>query len=158
MTAGVLAIASPALAAQVTISDPAGDSAGPGLDITSATIDNRDYAVVVTASFVEDHKGTVIVAVDTRGRLPVRIISEHPRSGADKTYLLGRSRELPCDGLTSSWDRGAAEIRLRMPSRCLNDGNYGAIRSWVLTEPLGDGSDVDLAPDGAELTDWISRG
>ena len=55
-----------------------------------------------------------------------------------------------------------AAVRFRMPARCLNGGNYGAIKTWVLTEGAQGGSDTDYAPvdsDG-QLTysRWFSRG
>jgi hypothetical protein len=49
-------------------------------------------------------------------------------------------------------------MRLRLPSKCLLDGDYGAVRSWFLTEEYGGGSDVDFAPAGTGWTSWISRG
>lgn len=53
-------------------------------------------------------------------------------------------------------------FRLRLPSRCLLDGDYGAVRGWFLTEELNGGGDVDYAPDAADetldVTSWVPRG
>jgi hypothetical protein len=42
-----------------------------------------------------------------------------------------------------------------MPSRCLHDGDYGALRFVVLTEH---GSDSDFALPAPRGTDWVTRG
>jgi hypothetical protein len=132
-----------------------------GLDITRATFHNRDRAVVADVKFVTDKPGDVIVLVKARNGSRVFLVSRHTRRGPDETMLFKLRRgEVPCAGLTSDWDRRAAEVRLRMPSRCLDDGNYGATRHWAFTERRA--ADVDYAPDTPSgnigVTDWISRG
>jgi hypothetical protein len=161
----LLAVPSSAQARQILVEDPAGDTIDPGLDMTSATFRNRDRAVVVTIAFTRDRRGEVIVAVDGRTRPPVRIVSQHRRQGPDRTFLITRTNdEAPCRGLSSDWDRAEAVVQLRMPARCLGNGNYGALRFWVLTEgaPGSSSSDVDYAPEtsrgGLAFTDWVPRG
>jgi hypothetical protein len=157
MTAASLTtMASPAEAEQLTIADPAGDAQAGGLDITGVHIRNRDHAILSTVTFVRDRPGLVIAAVKVRRGPFLRVVSEHRSSGADSVVLVNRrGREVPCGGLTSEWDRSAATVQLRLPSRCVNDGNYGAIRSpWTLIESLGSSNDVDLA----RTKRWISRG
>lgn len=47
-----------------------------------------------------------------------------------------------------------------MPSRCLQRGNYGAVRFSVLTEDSG--ADIDWAPEDAtgdiDSTEYVPRG
>jgi hypothetical protein len=156
----LLALPAPAQAADVSVTDPAGDAVSGGLDITNVTFGNRDHAFVVTVSFVRDTPGKVIASIKTRGSLPVGIAAKHYRHGPDKILLLGIA---PCKGASSTWRRSAAMVELRVPARCLNHGNYGAIKSWALTEPLRNGADSDFAPESANgedirFTDWIPRG
>ncbi len=60
------------------------------------------------------------------------------------------------------WDDAKDVAVVRLPSRCLDDGDYGAVRFKVLTEI---GSDTDLMPDttGASgnvfpWSGWVARG
>jgi hypothetical protein len=147
---------SAAEAEQLTITDPAGDARAGGLDITGVHIRNRDHAIRTTVLFVRDHPGWVIVAVKVRQGPLLRVVSRHRASGPDKVMLINRrGREVQCGGLTSTWDRSAATVQLRLPSGCVRDGNYGAIRSsWTLIESLRRGIDVD----SALSKKWISRG
>jgi hypothetical protein len=90
-------------------------------------------------------------------------VSIHRRQGADRVFLVGNSgEETECAGLRSTWDREAAEVRIRVPSACLLDGDYGAVRSWFLIEEVGGGGDVDYAPEHPEgaggWTRWVARG
>lgn len=162
LTLGPIAMSVPAQAASTTISDPAGDAFGGGLDVTSAQIANRDSAYTATITFVADTPSNVIVAVGTRDGQVVRIISEHSSQGPDNAYLLDQSgRTVPCRGLASSWDRQSATLSLKMPSVCMRGGDYGAVHSWVLTE-TSSGRDVDYAPENGQgelrFTPWIPRG
>ena len=65
----------------------------------------------------------------------------------------------PCRGLTVTWDHEADVVKVRLPSRCFREGDYGAVRVKVITEI---GSDADLAPKDADgdwrWTDHVSRG
>ena len=164
LTAALLIVPSPAQARQVTVVDEPGDTIDPGLDITSVSFKNRDSAVVVDFTFTRDRRGQIIVAIDSRGGPVVGIISQHPASGDDKTFLIERNgEEVPCRGLSSDWNRAAATLRLRLPSRCLDGGDYGALRFWALIEGYrSDSSDVDYAPESPDgdlrFTDWVPRG
>ncbi len=162
LTLGPIALSVPAQAASTTISDPAGDAFGAGLDVTGAQLANRDGAYAATITFVTDAQSNVIVAVGTHDGQVVRIISEHSSHGPDNAYLLDQSgRTVPCRGLVSSWDRQSATLSLKMPSVCMRGGDYGAVHSWVLTE-AGSGQDVDYAPENGKgdirFTPWIPRG
>jgi hypothetical protein len=156
----LLGIPGPANAEGIAIVDQAGDKTGAGLDFTNVSVRNKDQAIVTVMTFKRDRRGEIIVAVRARGHgLVARVVSAHPRQGADQLRLFTRGNDAtPCPGLRSTWDRDAAEMRLRLPSKCLLDGDYGAVRSWFLTEEFGGGSDVDFAPDGTGWTSWISRG
>ena len=60
-----------------------------------------------------------------------------------------------------TWIEATDRVRARMPSRCFEDGDYGAVRVRIITEVNG-GEDADLAPTGSKArwlwSDWISRG
>jgi hypothetical protein len=87
-----------------------------------------------------------------------RIGSAHKREGDDRVVLLVGDVKTACDGLTSTWDRAAAELRLRLPASCLLDGDYTDVRAWFLTEGLRSGGDVDSAPDNRRgTTPWVAR-
>ena len=163
VVAGVLGVAGPAQARQVVVSDQAGDTTEPGLDITSATFRNRDRAIVATLTFVRDRPGAVIVGVRARKGPSVGIVSRHHRHGADEVFAFSRrSGGAACSRVTSDWSRARATVTLRLPARCLNKGNYGAVRFFALTEEAKGGADVDYAPqqpggDDAR-TPWVPRG
>ncbi len=166
LSLALLAVAAPAQAQHVTVVDAAGDASGdpsqpPGLDITSVNFANHDHAIITTLTFTRDRTGTIIVAVKARDHGVVAVVvSKHRRQGPDRTFEFGHAA---CNGLSSDWNRTAATLRLRLPARCVLNGNYGAIKSWALIEGLHDGADVDYAPesrDGSNIayTDWIPRG
>lgn len=160
--AGIVLVAAPAQAQHLSVADAAGDSVGAGLDITDVTFRNRDHSVVSELSFTRDRRGTLVVKVKARHGSALAIVSRHPRRGPGKTFLVDKSGRVPCGGLTSDWNRNAATALLRMPARCLDEGNYGAVRNWALTERLRSGGDVDYAPEQTDgeltVTDWIPRG
>jgi hypothetical protein len=154
-----------AVAQHVVVEDAAHDTIDPGLDFTSVNFRNRDRAIVVDFSFVRDRRGEVIFPVRVRGRGVVAlVVSQHPRSGDDHLIFQTRhNHDATCKGLRSVWNRAAAELTIRLPSRCNHHGNYGAIKSWALTEGYHSASsDVDYAPqtkDGhIRWTGWIPRG
>jgi hypothetical protein len=161
MTA-LLVVSAPAEARQLTVVDEPGDTIEPGLDITSVSFKNRDSAVVVDLTFTRDRRGGIIVAIDSRRSAVSRIISQHPVSGDDETFLIGPRDVVPCRRLSSEWNRAAATLRLRMPSHCYDGGDYGALRFWALIEGYRSrSSDVDYAPEspagGLRFTDWVPR-
>ena len=164
LTTALLVVPGPADARHATVVDEPGDTLDPGLDITRVSFRNRDHAVVVDFAFRRDRRGEIIVAMDSRGGPLMRMISQHPVSGPDKTFLIDRSgEEVPCRGLSSDWSRADATVRLRMPSRCLDGGDYGALRFWALIEGYrSSSSDVDYAPETPDgdltFTDWVPRG
>ena len=59
--------------------------------------------------------------------------------------LLDRNGRIACDGLVVNWNNASASATYKVPSTCLWQGNYGAVRPWFLTEGLNSGSDIDLA-------------
>lgn len=151
----------PAYSQQVTIADAAADNTGPGLDIITATVANNDRAIRTSVSFTEVVRGDLIVSIRSRGGNGVRVVSEHRPQRGDRTFLLKGSfvRAARCSGLGAEWDQATDSVRVRLPSRCLDQGNYGAIRVGVLTESARDGGDVDYAPDTKQgSTDWVRRG
>jgi hypothetical protein len=165
--ATVLLTTSPALAEQASIDDDAGDAANGGLDITSVTVRNLDHAVVAKVRFVASVRGDLIVSIDPRGDQGVRMVSEYRPVGHTNNLVIpgaftdrgpGDGVAGECRGLRVRWSAEEPTATLRMPSRCLADGNYGAIRFAVLTER---GADTDFAPEtprGDGSSAWISRG
>ncbi|CAA9360117.1 MAG: hypothetical protein AVDCRST_MAG34-2398 [uncultured Nocardioidaceae bacterium] len=157
--------ASPALAQRATVTDPAGDASGPGLDVVSATVRNRDHAIVARVRFDRAVRGDLIVSVDPRGDRGVRLVSEYRPHRTTRNYVVGGAftrrveGELRCGGFRVVWIADAEVARMRLPSRCLQDGNYGAVRFAVLTER---GGDTDYAPETADgdigVSGWIPRG
>jgi len=168
ITVGALLSWLPSAHAQsLTLTDPAGDTSRSGLDITTVKVRNRDHAVIAKVSFVDAVRGDLIVSLTARHGPGVRIISKHRPQAGDSTFLLPGSfakagARLPCRGLTGAWDDDLETVKVRMPSRCLAEGNYGAIRFAVLTEPAKGGGDVDCAPERANgdisHSAWIPRG
>jgi hypothetical protein len=154
----------PAQAERITVSDEAGGDAPSWLlDITQFRISNRDRAVVVKLTFLDDEPGAIIVGVQPRHRrLGVNIMTVHRRRGPDRTYLKSGGDKIPCIGLSSEWRRREAELTLRLPARCMAKGNYGAVRGQAITFTPRFGQDMDFAPnlrDGADTsTEWVSRG
>lgn len=157
----VLATAGGAMAAQLNVNDAANDNARKGLDIVEASIGNRDRAVVATVSFRKERLGSVIVAVKSRNHGAVVLVVKH-QANQDRVFFFTRNDEGKCPRLRVDWMAKQAAVQFRMPARCLNGGNYGAIKTWVLTEGAGGGSDVDYAPVNGKgrltYTPWISRG
>jgi hypothetical protein len=159
-------VASPALAAQVTVQDPAGDAANRGLDITRVSVRNLDHSVVVKVRFVESVRGDLIVSIDPRRASGVRLVSEHRPGGETRNAVIAGAftdRKMPeaanasaCRGFRVTWRTDAPVARLRMPSRCLHGGDYGAIRFAVLTERGGDSDYTPETTSGASR--WIPRG
>lgn len=80
------------------------------------------------------------------------------RARGDKNRLLTIDGVQRCKGLNVIWDHERDRARVRLPSRCFREGDYGAVKVKVITEI---GSDADVAPkDGSgewRWTDWVSR-
>jgi hypothetical protein len=154
-------LAAPAQAASLRFTDPAGDgAAGPRLDITDGVLRNQDHRIVVETSYARVSRGDLIVFLQSRGTRGIRVVSEHHPAGQDDNFLLDRTGERrDCAGLRVTWDAQADTSLVSLPSRCFHSGNYGAVRTKVLTEI---GADADLAPNGPRggfpWTDWAARG
>jgi len=154
----------PAFAQSLKVSDPSGDGLhGSRLDITAVKVANRDHAIVTTISLERVGHGHVAVWIQARGDSPhsaVAVVGYH-RARGDKSQLLTAAGIQECDGLRVRWEEATDRVRARMPSRCLADGDYGAVRVRTITEING-GDDADLAPNGPAgrwfWTEWISRG
>jgi hypothetical protein len=149
-----LSLAPAASAAELTVTDPARDNQAPGLDIVSAVLQNTDYTVSGTVSFRADRDGTLIVGLKARDRGVLRVVSRHRADGGGRNVLLDRNGRIACDGLVVNWNNASASATFKVPSTCLWQGNYGAVRPWFLTEGLDSGSDVDFAT----TTEFVPRG
>ncbi|MGH3348495.1 MAG: hypothetical protein ACRDO4_16055 [Nocardioides sp.] len=160
-----LGLAAPAMAAVGSIDDPTGDASATGLDITRATLDNRDRSIMVRVRFDAAKRGDLIVSVDPRGARGLRLVSQYRPAGTTKNFVLkGAFTDkntggdvVDCDGFRVRWNADTERARLTLPSSCLRGGDYGAVRFTVLTErPRG--GDEDIAPDEAASSGWIARG
>jgi hypothetical protein len=154
----------PASARTATVSDPAGDGLkGDRLDITAVRVANRDHAIVTTVDVVRVGHGDLGVWIQARGdrRSDAIAVAAFHRIGGDTSRLISFHGPVRCDGLRVTWDESTDRIRARVPSRCLDHGDYGALRVRTITEIHG-GEDVDLAPNSAQgdwrWTDWVGRG
>jgi hypothetical protein len=151
-----------ALGQTIRAGDPAGDGLkGRSLDITDVRVTNDDHAVLATVSFVRVAHGNLGVAIKARGdhrRGIVGVTSVH-RSTGDKNRLLTAAGVLKCRGLKVTWVAATNRVRIRVPSRCIDGGNYGAVKVQAITEI---GSDADFAPKSPNgswrWTAWASRG
>jgi hypothetical protein len=161
-------VAAPAAHAQrLSLEDPAGDAVNGKLDITTVSVTNRNYRLVARVALTAMRKGDVIVSVDRRGGGGVRMVATRAADGTVRGALLGGAFTdrgagggVTCGRLAVDWDVDASRVTLRMPSRCWNDGDYGAVRYAVLTE-RGSG-DRDWAPAGRNgeigASAWVPRG
>ena len=158
-----LGVAAPVTAAVGPLDDPTGD-AGGGLDVVHSTLDNRDRSIRITVRFDEAERGDLIVSVDPRGARGVRLVSEYRPAGKTKNFVVAGAFTdkrvggvLKCAGFKVRWNADTDRARLTLPSTCLQDGDYGAVRFSVLTERAS-GGDADLAPDDETSSAWIPRG
>jgi hypothetical protein len=137
------------------------------LDITRVTVRNLDRTVVAKVWFGDAVRGDVIVSIAPRGATGLRMVSEYRSVGHVQNAVLSGAftdRDAPadtpkCRALRVSWSADEPRVTMRMPSRCLNGGDYGAIRFAVLTER---GPDTDWAPERPDgevgPSPWVPRG
>jgi hypothetical protein len=115
--------------------------------------------------FVEAVRGDLIVSIDPRRARGLRLVSEYRPNGHTRNSIVSGAftdknvpdepTVLSCKGFRVTWNVDAAQATLRLPSRCLHDGDYGALRFAVLTERQ---ADSDFTPDTGSGSDWIARG
>jgi len=81
------------------------------------------------------------------------------RAKGDTNSLFTVAGETACAGLRVVWDDAAKRVQVRLPSRCVDSGDYGAVGVKVIFEI---GSDADFAPEGPKggwrFTDYVARG
>lgn len=151
-----LAVAAPAQAQSLRFTDRAGDTPGHGMDIVASTIRNGDRGLSTTVWFEEAMRGELILGLRWRGGGTTVVSRHRPRRG-DSNFLFTGEKQV-CKRLRVSWDHAADKATVRVPSRCLDGGNYGAVRAFLLTEDVRRGGDVDLAPESADREwHWTRR-
>lgn len=156
-------ISGPALAQTVTVNDSVGDGLqGDNLDITAVKVANRDRVIDTTVAVVRVTHGQVGVWISARGdsrRSAVVVGSTHRARGDTSRLLDAQGGVVKCSGLRVTWNESTDRVRARVPSRCFDDGNYGAVKVRAITEI---GADADFAPKGPKgnwrWTEWIARG
>ena len=166
LVVAALTLAGPATAEDLSGTDPVGDASGPGLDVRHVTYRNLDHRVVARVRFVDAVPGDLIVSVSPRGASGVRLVSEYRPHHTTRSFVLagawtdGRTKPgALCPGFSASWSRDADRAVLRMPSSCLQRGDFGAVRFAVLTEGAHGGDDTDYAPRTPNSTTaWLPRG
>ncbi len=130
------------------VTDPAGDGLkGHRLDITAVQLANRDHAIVITISVVRVAYGDLGVGIKARGdstKETAAVTSVH-RSGGDTNRLFTIEGDQQCKGLRVRWNPTTDHVRVRVPSRCVDGGDYGAVAVKAIFEI---GSDADFAPKG----------
>lgn len=144
------------------MTDPAGDGRkGRNLDITSIRVNNGDHAIAAIISVVRVTGGDFGVRYRARGddRRQMALVYSEGSPGNHTDGLETPEGAQSCKGLRVSWDREASILKVRLPSKCFDSGDYGAVHVKVITEI---GSDADLAPKGPAggwiWTPWTSRG
>ena len=154
----LLLIPSAAEAESGRIGDSDDDGNVPVLDFRHIELANNESAAVVTMWFNKVTVGDLAVRLmDTDGHV-VGAFSRHRHPG-DRNHFGSTSRDARCRGWSVTWDAEHDKARVRIPARCINDGEYGDLRAKVITEL---GSDADLVPD-ARGNSWpwsryIARG
>ncbi len=162
LTVVTVLVSGTSVAQTVSFSDPAGDGLkGAHLDITTIRVANRDHAIAITITFVKVASGDLGVAIKQRGRGPrgeAWVTSLH-RAGGDKSRLHTVAGVAHCPGFKVTWDAEDSRVRVRVPSRCITHGDYGATKVQAIAEM---GSDADFAPKTPKgnwgWTDWVRRG
>lgn len=155
------AVPAPALADTEVVADEIGDGAdGPDLDIIELRLRNGAKRIVVTTTYAQVANGDQIIFLKAQ-QLPgtIRVVSER-RAGQDRDFLLnGKGEKLRCPKLSTTWDSVTSTSRVVLPAKCFHDGDYQAVKTFLLTEI---GSDTDWAPEDLQgeirFTDWIDRG
>ncbi len=158
-------VAAPASAQSLTTSDPADDTFAKGLDMTRIKVVNRDHAIVVTTTIVKSKGGEMIASNDPRKARGLRLVSDYRPKGETENFVLegaftdkaAGDDVVKCKGFRVRWSDEEPTVTMKLPSRCLQDGDYGAVRAAFLTEGQ-QVSDVDYAPGEQGSTDWIPRG
>jgi hypothetical protein len=151
VTSSPLALPSPASARHLSVLDDRGDTVTRGLDITDAAFSNRNNALHIDLVFAHDRPGDIIAAVKVKGGSLIRVVGRHhPDHDPYRAFLVDTDgARVPCRNLNagSSGNEFEARFWVRIPSRCLDGGDYGAVRHWVRTERFRSGADVDHAPE-----------
>jgi hypothetical protein len=156
IAAACLTVAAPAQAQSLRFTDPVGDTPGHGMDIVAATIRNGDRGVSTTVWFEQVMRGELIIGLRSHTGTTT-VVSQHRPQRTDRSFLVTDEKS-PCRGLRVDWDHAADKATVRVPSRCLDEGNYGALRAFVLTEDDRRSGDIDLAPESADREwHWTRR-
>jgi hypothetical protein len=171
---GALALPAPARAATLALDDPSGDASTSELDFTRVKVSNGDKRVLAVATFVADVSGDVIISIDPRRHRGVRLVSEYRPGGTTRNYVvrgaftdLARQQAaaragnaVDCPGYRVRWNTDTNRVRLRLPSRCLHHGDYGAVRFAFLSEQGT--TDSDWGPESGAgqvgSSGWVARG
>lgn len=171
---GAVALPAPAHAARLALDDPAGDAATTELDFTRVKVANKDDRVVAVATFVADVEGDVIISIDPRRHRGVRLVSEYRPGGSTRNYVVrGAFTDLrtqgpaaraanakDCPGFRVRWNAEDNRVRMRLPSRCLHHGDYGAVRFAFLSEAGTTDTDWGPVSGAGEVgsSGWVARG
>jgi hypothetical protein len=157
LASAVLVVSAPvaALGATTSITDPAGDGTkGPRLDVTSATLDNRARGIRIRVEVEKVSKGDVLVLLKLKGHKRFTVLSEYdPKEGTVSNFIGGGDQPALCPQITAAWSTSENFVRLRIPGKCLDGGDYDEARFKLLTEANGP-ADTDLAPAAGDDDKW----
>jgi hypothetical protein len=157
------ALAGPSAQAQtVHLHDPAGDGfKGQALDITSMVISNRPHHVSVTISFARLTSGDFAVSFKRPGDKTLfgGVASTHSRRHTKSKLFSVPTGVRPCQHLIVRWEPRPDEVRILIPSHCLDHGHFSDIKAQLITEV---GSDADYFPNPKHghfgWSRWVARG
>lgn len=157
----ILLGAAPSVAMVTTIRDSGGDAPAQTLDVKWVRLDNGFGRVKVKVHLRTMNPGAVVVSVEPSHGRGVRMLSVRDQAGHTTDYVADgafgdphpSSEPIRCRGLRVRWYPEEPSVTFKMPSECLNDGHYRALRFQVLTEDE-EGGDADQAPDDGP-TRWL---
>jgi hypothetical protein len=117
--------------------------------------------IVVRISVVRVALGDLGVGIKARGdstKETAAVTSAH-RSGGDTNRLFAAEGEQQCNGFRVRWNQITDRVRVRVLSRCIDGGDYGAVAVKAIFQI---GSDADFVPKGPKggwrWTDYVARG
>lgn len=161
----VAAAGAPSYADSVCAHDETGDAVR-AIDMTGMRLDNAAHAVRIRIYFADLDRsriGRIRAQVDTGRPLGLGYFVEFRRRPAggfsrylEKAPMYGEytGNGIACHGLTLSWGKDVADIRL--PRTCMK-GASDRVRGEVFVDNLRE-TRSDNIPDGALFTRWVPRG
>jgi hypothetical protein len=169
LTAATLALAAPAMAATLTVTDP--EDISHGVDLREVKVVNGDANLRVTLTHINLRKsfrtgagGSVYLDTDPADKGPEYVFAGGFFEGTD--YLLTRTegfgpkqwgKAVRCD-YSMRLDYAEEKTRMRMAQDCLGDVDQVSIAVKVAGQRTDGTTLVDWLGEPRELTAWVPRG